>query len=662
MTKNNGYTSLEKSTENIATSSSLAHSSLTNKESGYFSELNDRTNHDTNWFWSILRFFAPLYMHVGIASFMVNIFALAMPLFVMNVYDRIVPNSAFESLFVLSLGVFIVFCLDFILRNARAYFVEFAGRNADVLLLGSFMDTLSKIRLDSMPSASLGGFLSKVREFEYVREFMGSTTLIALLDLPFILLFILLIGILGGWLMLVPLLALPTLLFFAWIVQRKFQRTAQNQLQSMAQKNAFLGEIASGFETIRATCLDKALTKRWDILVDKAAQSTAEAKLVGVRTAHANLFLNAIFSILLVIFGVYLIDAGKMSMGALIACVILQGRCLAPLSSLVNVANNFHKAKLGLMSMQSLMQLPKEGESETERKVENSNEALKTNLANLHSSHSQENSQNIDYQNTNTIELQNVNIQNTQENSYIKAMHVDIIFDNVSFKYPHKNTQSYSLSHINLKIRKGERIAIIGKTGSGKSTLARLMAGLYLPTEGRTLYGNVEYSTAPMRIIRQNMGILPQQITLFSGTLRSNICDAWPPHIPLTEDALLRVATLAGVMDFAHKNPLGLDMPISEHGQGLSGGQAQAVALARALAGDPDILILDEPSSNLDTDSEKLLMQRLHDYLAHKTVIILTHRTSLLQLVDRLLVMEDGKIIRDAHLRHKPLEKEEALS
>lgn len=612
---------------------------------------------DATWFWEIVYYFAPLYMHVAIASLMVNIFALAMPLFVMNVYDRIVPNSAFESLFVLAVGVFTVFILDFILRNARSYFVEFAGRNADVLLLGRFIDSISSTRLDAMPSASLGTFLTKVREFEYVRDFMGATTLIAVLDLPFILLFILLIGFLGGWLVLVPLCALPTLFLFSWIVQRKFENTTENQLQAISQKNALLGEIAAGFETIRATRLDTAFSKRWDLVVDKAALNNAHAKLVGVRAGHTNILINSIFSIILVIYGVYLIDAGTMSMGSLIACVILLGRMLAPLATLVNVASNFHKAKLGLISMHKLLQLPKEGGEE-----EKAHSIFKNNIT-------QELVQN-EYTTEEPIQEnieQEVNLELVEKTSFhsqkfispilpLKASHTDIIFDNVSFKYPNTNAQNFSLSHINLKIRKGERIGIIGKTGSGKSSLAKLIAGLYLPTEGRTFYGNTEYASAPMRLIRQNMGILPQQVVLFSGTIRTNICDAWPTHIPFTESALMKICTIAGVMDFATKHPLGIDMPINEHGVGLSGGQAQAIALARALTGDPEILILDEPSSNLDLESEKQLILRLNQYLGHKTIIILTHRTTLLQLIDRLVVMEEGRITKDVPLRQTPIQ------
>ncbi len=605
--------------------------------------LSNQKNNKSSWFWQIIRHFAPLYLHVGIASLMVNLFALAMPLFVMNVYDRIVPNNAFESLWVLTFGIVLTLILDFVLRNARAYFVDTAGRNTDVLLMGKFMDIISDIRLDVMPNTSVGGLLAKVREFEYIREFMGSTTLIAFLDLPFILLYILLIGLLGGWLVLVPLCFVPIMLFSTFIVQNSFKRATQVQLQDSVKKNALLGEIAAGFETMRATRLENALSQRWDTLVDTSADSTIKAKLLGVFTAHCNLFLSSLSSVLLVFFGVYTIASGAMSMGSLIACVILLGRCIAPLTSLVNVLSNLHKAKLGLESLNNLMQMPRENPHEQNRNEIDSlfeREKIKEekNLFGLEKS---------------TIEdepAMNNTVANISKERLLlsrRALHVDILFDNVSFRYPSApsmDTMTYSLSNVNLRIAKGEHIALVGKTGSGKSTLTRLAAGLFLPTSGKTFYGAVEMGLAPMRTIRKNIGVLPQQVVLFSGTIRSNICDAWPDDVEFTENALLELATLCGIMDFASKHPLGLDMPIGEHGIGLSGGQAQAVALARALAGNPDIIVLDEPSSNLDAESEKLLIQRLQPYLIGKTLIIATHRNSMLHLVDKVVTLEDGRI------------------
>ncbi len=600
------------------------------------------------WFWGIVSYYSPLYTHVGIASFMVNAFGLAMPLFVMNVYDRIVPNNAFESLWVLTIGIFLACFLDFLLRNARAYFVDTAGRNADVLLLGRFMDTLMDIRLDAAPAASVGGLLTKVREFEYVREFLGSSTLIALLDFPFIILFLFLIFMLGGWIVLVPLCTIPIMLIFAFMVQLPFEQSTRQQLKDSMKKNALLGEMAAGFETIRATRLSAALTRRWDILVDQAANSTVKARFLGVLTAHSSMLINSILSVVLVVCGVYRISAGQMSMGGLIACVILQGRCMAPLSSLVNVIGNLHKALIGLKSMRALMDLPRENPNVAQE------DFYDTDYIETNSTHE------MPTFDTNTQALlphENLPAKlNSNELTLLKnaplrrALPVDIRFEDVAFRYPGQDVLTLALSGLNLCIKRGERVGIIGPTGSGKSTLARLASGLFLPTDGRILLGTVDIRRAPMRAIRQNLGILPQQVVLFSGTIRSNICDAWPEDVPLTEEALTQLAELCGVMDFARMHPLGLDMPIGEHGTGLSGGQAQSLALARALAGNPDTIILDEPTSNLDNASEARLQERLSSYFVGKTLIILTHRTSMLRLVDRVIVMESGRITKDGPL------------
>ncbi len=575
--------------------------------------------HKKHWFLSILKHYSRLYGHVLIASLLVNIFALVMPIFIMNVYDRIIPNSAFESLWVLAIGVLTVLILDLVLRVARSYFVETAGRNADVMLMGSFMDTIMDVRLDINPVRSVGGLWARNREVEYVQSLLGSNTLIALLDFPFIILFLTIIFILGGPLVLVPLLAIPVLIGINVAVQIPFERSAQTQLQISMRKNALLGEIASGFETIKATRLSKAMIKRWDLSVDNAAQSALNLKVVSFLLNNFNMFVNNLLTVAVILTGVYLIDKGTLTMGGLIATIILLGRCTAPLSSLIAALSSIHKARIGFKSLDKLISLPREEDNEI--------------LSNL----SEEQDSNL---------LKGMTLLSTSPKKKRTSKHVDIILENVNFHYP--NFAQSALVNVSLRIKKGERVAVLGATGSGKSTLARILAGLYLPSEGQALYGTVNMKHAPMNTIRKNIGFLPQNVVLFSGTIRSNIMDAWPDDVPCTEETLIELAELCGIMDFASKHPLGLDMPIGEHSIGLSGGQAQAIALARALAGNPDTIILDEPSSNLDLQSEHNLKIRLNSYFENKTLILLTHRTSLLDLTQRAIIMQDGRIVKDA--------------
>ena len=618
------------------------------------------SEYSQEWFWGVLRHYAPLYMHVAVASFMVNLLALAMPLFIMNVYDRVVPNNAFESLWVLAVGVVLALLLDMGLRVARTRFVDMAGRNADVILLGRFMDALLDTRLDALPATSMGGLAASVRQFEFVREFLGSATLITLLDLPFLLLFLALICLLGGPLVFIPLLGIPCLALLASAIQRLFRHSAEQQLRHMVNKQALLGELATGFETIRAARLERRLLARWDKVVDDAAQSSAEARQLGALTGSAMLFFSSLLTVGIMLGGVYRIAEGAMSMGGLIACVILLGRCTVPMSGLVSLLSSLHKTRLALSQMSRILALPRENPlPETPPGVVPSgigghDVALSADAQEKPAPPTALSSSQVSPQD---VTEQALGVVPAHAGSSIipvtdvQALPVDIRLERVGFRYPGQDALTLALRDITLHFRRGERVAVLGATGSGKSSLARLCAGLYLPTEGRVLLGNVELHRLPMRTVRRNLGFLPQAVHLFSGTVRDNIAMAWPGEGAPDEDAVLVAAELAGVMDFAREHPLGLDMPISEGGHGLSGGQAQAVALARALLGNPQTLILDEPTSNLDMAAEERLRQRLLPFVQGRTLLLLTHRVSMLHLVNRVVVLNRGTVIKDGSVQ-----------
>ena len=576
---------------------------------------------DARWFWAVIRHYLPLYGHVLVASLLVNILSLAMPLFIMNVYDRVVPNQAFESLWVLTVGVFLAFGMDFVLRNARTYFVDLAGRNADVVLLGRFMDVLLDMRFDGK-GRSMGGLVSQVREFEQLREFFSSTTLLTVLDAPFVFLFLVLIFVLGGSLVVIPLLALPLMILFAFCLQGPFRRSAEALLRQSLRKNALLVEIAAGLETIKASQMQPFLSRHWDRVVDEGAAAQVDARRMGALAANVTVFVNSALSALIVVVGVYSIASGNLSMGGLIACVILQGRVMAPLMQLAALFTQFQKSRVALRSLHQFMNSPLENpapESEAPAPVDMT-EAISPLYA---------------------PQVREEAVETTGRSLLV----ADLRTDKLCFRYPGQDSHSWALDNVSLHIRQGERVGIVGATGSGKSTLARLFLGLYQPIQGRVLLGDVDMARLPMRAVRSRMGFLPQEICLFSGTLRDNLLMAWPE--PPTEEELLRVAELSGVLDFARLHPLGLNLPLGERGVGLSGGQAQSLALARALARHPEILILDEPSSNLDVDAEKRLCQRLQPTLEGRTLILLTHRLSLLEMVDRVIVLEQGRVMQD---------------
>lgn len=587
---------------------------------------------DAQWFWAVIRHYLPLYKHVLLACLVVNILTLAMPLFVMNVYDRVIPNKAVETLWVLALGAMLAFGMDFILRNTRTYFVDLAGRNADVVLLGRFMDVLLDMRFGGAQQ-SMGGLVSQVREFEQLREFFSSTTLLTLLDAPFVLIFLALIYILGGPLVFIPLLTLPCMVLFAYVLQEPFRRSAEAQNRQNSRKNALLVEIAAGLETIKASQMQPFLSRHWDRVVDEGARATAEARRLGALAAHASLFINVSLSLLLVVCGAYRIFEGQLSMGGLIACVILQGRVMAPLMQLATLFTQWQRACVALRVLTRFMESPLENPADVAPLREQAASSPRADSA-LVSPH-------FTLEEEGQAEMRDRAVDVPARSLLVADLRADKVF----FRYPGQDGHTWALEDVSLSIKQGERVGIVGATGSGKSTLARLCMGLYQPMQGRMLLGDVDMTRLPMKAVRSRMGFLPQEICLFSGTLRDNLLMAWPA--PPTEEELLEAAEVAGVLDFARLHPLGLDMPLGERGVGLSGGQAQALALARALARKPEILILDEPSSNLDVEAESRLCQRLRVTLPGRTLILLTHRLSLLEMVDRVIVLDKGRLTQD---------------
>ncbi len=557
---------------------------------------------NTAWFWATLTRYAPLYGHVLVASVVVNLLGLAMPLFIMNVYDRIVPNNAFESLWVLAIGMSLAAGLDFALRCARIRFVDVAGRNADLRLQSLFLNAILNVRLGSLKekpeTSTVGALLAKVREFEYVREALGSGTILPLTDLPFIVLSLGLIFYLGGPLGFIPLLTVPILLGISIILQKSFKHRARAQTIAAAQKQSLLAEIVTGLETIRVARLTKTILKQWQQVVARSADAANEAKSLTAIHTHALTLLIMLLTVALVVAGVYRISDGAMSMGGLIAAIILFGRITGPMLNLVQTLFGLGQATMALSQLGALLELPQENFGEIVQKTTKTDTVLP----------------------------------------------LAITFEEVSFSYPANS--GTALKHINLAITPGAHIGFVGPSGSGKSSLARLCAGLYLPTSGHVSWGSQDLASAPLHKIRAELGYLPQEFTLFRGTIAQNIAAAWPyEDSPLTDDDLIQAATLAGVMDFAAEHPLGLDMPLGERGSGLSGGQAQAVALARALLGNPSTIILDEPAAHLDQAAEKRLCERLAPFLAQRTVLIFTHKPQLLKLTKTVIALSNGNII-----------------
>ncbi len=544
------------------------------------------------WFWGTIFKFFPIYKHVLLATAMVNILALASPLFIMNVYDRVVPNNAFDTLWALALGVFIAYLFDFLLRNLRGYFADVAGKNADIIIASKLMQQMTAMRLDHKPE-SAGTLANNLREFESLREFFSSTTLMALVDMPFIFLFIGLIGYIAGPLAYAPLVAVPIVVLVGYFLQIPFQRIIEKSFREGAQKNALLVEAITGIETIKTSMAEGQIQKRWEEVVGLNAKSTSRARALSNFSISFSQWSAQLVSVAIIIGGVYLISEGELTLGGLIACNILVGRAMAPLGAVAAMLTRLQQSRMALKSLDLLMKQPNER----------------------------------------PIDREFIQAQNLQPS---------LSFEDVHFQYP--NTQTAALNGVNLHIKPGEKVAVLGRTGSGKSTLGRLCMGLYEPQQGSVKLDGVDLRQLHVADLRNHIGYVSQDNYLFYGSIRDNIAFGAPY---VDGAAILSAANLAGVTDFVKGHPAGFDWQVGERGMSLSGGQRQAVTIARALLLDPDILVLDEPTSAMDNNAEVALRQRLLSILGEKTLLLFTHRTSLLHLVDRIVVMDAGKVVAD---------------
>ncbi len=545
-----------------------------------------------SWFWGTLMEFWPIYSQVGVAAVLVNFFALASPMFTMNVYDRVVPNNAIETLWVLAIGVGIVFMFDFLLRTLRGYFVDTAGKSADIILASRLFEHVMGIKMSSRPQSS-GGFANQLREFETLREFFSSVTLVALIDLPFVFLFITVIWMIGGPIAYVQIVAVVLVMTYSLLVQFPLRSWVRRTFREAAQKHSLLIESINGLETIKSLGAEGRRQKNWENFVNQSAGSSNAARFISTSAINFTVFVQNLSSVSVIIVGVYLIAQGDLTMGGLIACSILSGRTLAPLAQVVGLLTRFNQSMTALKALDQLVQLPVERPQ-------------------------------------NKIFLHRPSLQGAIE------------FRDVSFKYP--NQKINALNSLSFKTEPGEKIGLIGRIGSGKTTIEKLILSLFTPDEGSVLIDGADTRQLDPAELRNNIGYIPQDIFLFFGNVRENIAMGLPNA---NDDAILKAATIAGVDDFVRQHPSGYDMSVGEGGHEVSGGQRQAIAIARALVRDPQMLIFDEPTAMMDHAAESRFITRLRGALGDKTLMLITHRMSLLTWVDRIIVIEGGKAVAD---------------
>jgi len=545
-----------------------------------------------HWFWDTIKMSWPIYSEVLLASLLINLFALVMSLFVMNVYDRVVPNNTFQTLWVLATGVAIVYVFDFIMRGLRGYFIDIAGKKVDVILSAAIFEKVMAIRMEARP-ASVGSFASNLQEFESFREFITSATITTVVDLPFVILFLVLIWWIGGAVVIPPLLAVPLILIVSLLLQRPLAAVINETFRSSSQRQAILIESLTGLETIKAIGAEGPMQQRWEQIIGYLGKLSLKARLLSAANVNSATFLQQLASVAVIIVGVYQISDKLMTVGALVACTILTGRALAPLAQVAGLLTRYHHARAALDNINRMMALPVEREP----------------------------GKNF-----------------VRRPSFRGAVE----FKDVSFSYPAQPVAA--LQNISFRIEAGERVGIIGRIGSGKTTIEKLILGLYQSTSGSVWVDGVDLQQIDPADLRKNIAYVSQDPMLFYGTLRDNIAFGAPY---VDDQAMLDAAEIAGVTEFANRHPLGFDMPVGERGEGLSGGQRQTVAIARALLLDPPLLLLDEPSNSLDNRSEENLKTKLAERLEGKTLILVTHRASMLSLVNRLMVVDGGHIIAD---------------
>ena len=545
-----------------------------------------------SWFKDTLKRSRWLYADAIAASLVINLIALAAPLFVMNVYDRVVPNQATATLWVLAIGICGAYLFDLLLKSMRSLCLDLAGKKTDLIISATLFERIVGMSMKMRP-ARVGSYASNIHEFQGMRDFLTSLTLASLIDLPFTLIILGVIALLGGHLVWIPIVAFPLALGIGHFLQKPLTATLERTMALGAERQSSLIETLAGLDAVKVNNAESERQYQWEQTIGTLSRLELRVKVLSGLAMNITLLIQQVAGVAMIIFGVYQIIDGTLSMGGLVACYMLSGRALGPLAQLSGLLTRYQQAKVTMVSVDQMMELPQE--------------------------------RNFDERPLSRKTLQGA-----------------MTFREVNFTYP--DQQNPALRGINLNVRPGEKIGIIGRSGSGKSSLAKLLVGLYQPDSGSLLVDGVDIRQIDVSELRHNIGYVAQDIQLLANTLRDNLISN---ARYVDDEMVLQAAELAGVHEFARLHPQGYELQVGERGQNLSGGQRQNVALARALLLNPPILLLDEPTSAMDNTGEERLKQRLQAVIENKTVILVTHRASLLSLVDRLLVIDRGQILAD---------------
>lgn len=545
-----------------------------------------------HWFWGTILESWRIYRDVFLAAFLINVFGLVGIFYVLNVYDRVIPNNATETLWVLSLGVLLVYLFAVMMRVLRSYFIDEAAKKTNLKISAVLLQKIMDLKMEARPK-SIGSFTKNLQEFESIRDFITSFSITAVIDLPFTLLGLFVVWWIGGYMVVVHLIIIVILIAYAYFVQAPLQNVVEKTIKASAQKNAILVEGVAGLETIKMLGAQGQIQRAWEEAVSYISKWSNKSRMLSSSVQDVSYFLQNLMTVAVVIIGVYMIASGDLTQGGLIALVILSRQVIAPMAQVVNLATRYNYAKEALKTLDEIMQLP---------------------------------------------------VERPAGKTFLPRKRFDgvIGLKNLAFSYPGQTTKV--LNNITLEISAGEKVGIIGPVGSGKTTLGKLILGLYEPTSGMVTMDGTDIRQIDPAELRHFLGYVPQDITLFRGTVWDNITMG---ARDIDEHSVTQAAEIAGVTEFVSKHPSGFDMTVEEFGRGLSGGQRQSVAIARAILLDPPVLVLDEPTSNMDNRSEQKLKGYLENAVKEKTVVLITHRASLLSMVSRLIILDNGSVIAD---------------
>lgn len=544
-----------------------------------------------NWFWGTLWRFRHFYVESMVATVVANVLTLASVFFTMNVYDRVVPTQAYASLWTLAIGTSLAIVLEFIMRWLKARLVDLGGKKADLAINATLLREVMGIRLENRPQ-SVGIFASSMRDFESLRDFFSSASLVVLADMPFVLLFLGMIAMVGGHLVWIPALSMPVLIAQGLWAQKPLMKAMRANMKESGDKQSVLVESVLNLELLKAHNAESYLQRRWEASNKAGSESYKEIRsltnwIMGFTTAVSQLV-----TVAMVVVGVYMIHANMLTLGGLIACVILAGRAISPLSSVMSLAARYQQAVSSLETLDGLMKRPRDRDI---------------------------------------------------KRTYVTPEHIagGLEAQALEFGYPGEHNIPV-IKRLSLKVAPGQRLALLGRVGSGKSTLLRLMAGLYTPLAGSVRLDGVEMQQIEPAEIRSCMGYVGQDPQLFMGTLRENmvLSEAW-----ISDAKIIEVLKSLNMYDLVASHPRGLDMPITEAGGGLSGGQRQLLSIARMMLRDPQLVFMDEPTANMDQNTEAHVIAVLGEWLKGRTLMMSTHRPQLLEWADLIGVIEAGQCV-----------------